>query len=157
MVDPTSTILSFHEHELSGEQPSPPHQLSTDHPTDHHTALAPQQLSTSEGSSAPQPQFCCGCTRLCDGQPCSNLFTPQYYQIMRDKCAEMSRGELDNVLLGQVMAFTNNDEITRKDSFRHPGKHREQVKSTYYHNGHQICWKTFTYLHGIGKADTHSN
>lgn len=78
------------------------------------------------------------------------IFTNEYYQEMRDSCAEMSKAELDNVIMGQVMAFTSSDATTRSDLYRHPGKQREQVKSSYYHKGHQICWKTFTHLHGIG-------
>lgn len=107
--------------------------------------------STTSNQLAP---FCCGCTRLHNGRPCSTLFTPQYYQEIRDSCAEMTRGEPDCIIMGQIMALTSSDETTRPDAHRHPGKQRQQVKTNYYHKGYPICWKTFTYLHGIGNAHT---
>ena len=115
---------------------------------------AQQLCSTSDKQVAP---FCCGYTRLHKGEPCSTLFTSKYYQAMRDSCAEMARGELDSVIMGQIMALTSCDETTREDSHRHPGKQRQQVKTNYYHKGHPICWKTFTHLHGIGIAIANCN
>ena len=62
----------------------------------------------------------------------------------------MSKGELDNILLGQIMTFTSIDERTKPIS-NYDTKSREKVNAYYYHGGHQICWKTFAYLHNIGK------
>ena len=125
------------------------------------TASLTEQPSTSLSSTTAvaasdnQTSFCCGCTRLYKGQPCSSLFTPDYYQEMRDNCAEMTKAELNNIIMGQIMALTNNDDTTRPDAHRHPGKQRERVKTTYYHKAHPICWKTFAYLHGIGNLYSH--
>ena len=114
-----------------------------------HPPRRPSSATNAEASDV-QTTFCCGCTRLYKGQPYSSLFTPEYYQEMRDNCAEMTKAELDNIVMGQIMALTNCDETTRSDSHRHPGKQRERVKTIYYHKAHPICWKTFAYLHGIG-------
>ena len=59
----------------------------------------------------------------------------------------MTKAKLDNLLLGQIMAFTSTDKKTKWVSYL-------KVNSQYYHVGHKVCWKTFTYLHGIGKQYT---
>ena len=119
-----------------------------------HPPRRPSSATNAEASDV-QTTFCCGCTRLYKGQPCSSLFMPECYQEMRDNCAEMTKAELDNIVMGQIMALTNCDETTRSDSHRHPGKQRERVKTIYYHKAHPICWKTFAYLHGIGNLYLH--
>ena len=111
-------------------------------------------LTTSAAASDVQT-FCCGCTRLYKGQSCSSLFTPEYYHEMRASCAEMTKGELNNIVMGQIMALTNNDDTTWPASHRHPDKQREQAKIMYYHKAHPVCWKTFAYLHGIGNLYLH--
>ena len=103
-----------------------------------HPPRRPSSATNAEASDV-QTTFCCGCTRLYKGQPCSSLFMPEYYQEMRDNCAEMTKAELDNIVMGQIMALTNCDETTRSDSHRHPGKQRERVKTIYYHKAHPIC------------------
>lgn len=45
----------------------------------------------------------CGCNRA-GGQPCSSLFTKEHYEEIRLSCQDLSRNELDMVLLGQIMA-----------------------------------------------------
>ena len=65
----------------------------------------------------------------------------------------MTKAKLNNLLLGQKMAFTSTDEKTKCVSY-HTIKQREKVNSQYFHAGHKVCWKTFTYLHGIGKQYT---
>ena len=97
--------------------------------------------TTTIAASDVQTTFSYGCTCLYKGQPCSSLFTPDYYQKMRDNCAEMTKAELDNIIMGQIMVLTNSDDITRPDARHHPSKQKEKVKTTYYHKAHPICWK----------------
>ena len=96
------------------------------------------------------PPFNCGWTRILKGEPCSTLFSSQYYQKMRDNCAELLKNDLDNIVKGQIMAFTSMDDMTKCRS-RHSSKECQKVRGTYYHQGHKICWQTFVYLHGIGE------
>lgn len=125
-------------------------QASTEEVQSPTTSTRDTTLSNTSLVSIP---FTCGCSRLLNGKPCSSLFTQEYYESMRDCCAEMTKAELDNLLLGQIMAFTSTDEKTKCVSY-HTTKQREKVKSQYYHAGHKVCWKTFAYLHGIGKQYT---
>ena len=154
-TDPTAELLgselAYHEGSIvaSCEDVSSTPENSTMNPAQQSSSQPCNSDDVSDQQSAP---FCCGCTRLHKGQPCSTLFTSEYYQTIRDSCAEMARGELDCLIMGQIMALSHCDETTREDSHRHPGKQRQQVKTNYYHKGHPICWKTFTHLHGIGIA-----
>ena len=118
--------------------------------------VQPSPPTTVDSATQPSPStesltFTCGCTRILKGKSCSTLFSPQYYQTMRDSCAELQKNDLDNIIKGQIMAFTSIDDITRCRS-RHSSKERERVRGTYYHQGHKICWRTFAHLHGIGKT-----
>ena len=90
-------------------------------------------VQPTELSDLTVPPFTCGCTRILKGKPCSTLFSPQYYQKMRDNCAELLKSELDNIVKGQIMAFTSMDDMTKIRS-------RQKVRGTYYHQGHKICW-----------------
>ena len=40
----------------------------------------------------------------------------------------MTKADLDNIVLGQIMALTNCNDTTRPDSHRHPGKQRERER-----------------------------
>ena len=73
--------------------------------------------------------------------------------MMRDNCAELMKTDLDNIIKGKIMAFTSMDEVN-KCSSRHSVKEHQRVRGTYYHQGQKICWRTFAYLHGIGKIHT---
>lgn len=65
---------------------------------------------------------------------------------MRMQCRELSRDELDLVLLGQIAALlaNNSDTIAPKPL------PRQRSSMAFYHGGVQICRKTFQKLHGIG-------
>ena len=125
-------------------------QTSTEEVQSPTTSTKDTTLSNTSLVSIP---FTCGCSCLLNGKPCSSLFTQEYYESMRDCCVKMTKAELDNLLLGQIMAFTSTDEKTKCVSY-HTTKQREKVNFQYYHAGHKVCWKTFTYLHGIGKQYT---
>ena len=45
----------------------------------------------------------CGCSRA-GGQPCSALFSKDHYEDLRLSCRELSRNELDMIVMGQYMA-----------------------------------------------------
>ena len=62
---------------------------------------------------------------------------------MRLQCKELSRDELDLVLLGQISALLSNQATNSK-------KARQRSNMAFYHGGVRICRTTFQKLHGIG-------
>ena len=88
----------------------------------------------------------CGCKRN-RGQPCFTAFSRQHYETSRMQCAELSRDELDLVILGQLAALLVNTDNTTAGSGR-----RQRSVTTFHHGGVHICRETFLKLHGIGKT-----
>ncbi|MCG8626936.1 MAG: hypothetical protein MJE68_33670, partial [Proteobacteria bacterium] len=58
----------------------------------------------------------CRCKRN-KGKPCSSLFSRDHYDSMRMQCRELSRDELDLVLLGQIAALLANNSDTIAPNF----------------------------------------
>jgi hypothetical protein len=85
-----------------------------------------------------------------NGQPCCTLFSADHYQRVRDDCRQLSRSELDLVVMGQLLAFTQNDETTQAK--HHSPKNRKRSFTCFKHGGHDICIKTFCFLHTIGRS-----
>lgn len=92
----------------------------------------------------------CGCKRA-SGRPCYTLFSKEHYQEITWQCAELTRVELDMVLMGQIMATLSNDPETSSSKFRHTPTQRKLSSMAFFHGGHQVCGRTFRKLHGIGK------
>ena len=67
------------------------------------------------------------------------------------QCSELSRKELDLVLLGQISALLSSDPDTREK------KPRQRSNMAFYHVGVRICRTTFQKLHGIGTIDKHTH
>lgn len=65
---------------------------------------------------------------------------------MRIQCKELSREELNLVLLGQISALLSHNQDTNA---RNPLP-RQRSSMEFYHGGIRICRKTFQKLHGIG-------
>ena len=57
----------------------------------------------------------CGCQYF-KGRPCSLHYSLDYVLTVRANCTQVPRNELDLVILGQVMAFTNSSETLVTDS-----------------------------------------
>ena len=154
VCDPLHSSSFFEEpplHSLSFVDKSPSQSLSL-------TEELPVSVGDPTADSVAQPStstesltFTCGFTRVLKGKSSSTLFTPEYYQTIRDSCADLLKNDLDNIIKGQIMAFTSIDDKTFCRS-RHSSKERERVQGTYYHQGHKIYWRTFAHLHGIGKT-----
>jgi len=94
----------------------------------------------------------CGRGRLADNTPCSSQFLPEHYSRVRGNAAELSWGELNMTIMGQVMALTQCDsQLLNCSKHRHSLKEREKTFTTFYHQGHHICKKTSLFLHGNGE------
>ena len=77
----------------------------------------------------------CGCKLLKSG-PYSPQFTPDHYIAMRSHTTELSWGELNNIIMGQVMALTCSDSNTLNSSkHRHSPKEREKFTTLFHHHG----------------------
>ena len=60
------------------------------------------------------------------------------------QCSELTRNELDLVLLGQISALLSSDPDTAANN------QRKRSNMAFYHGGARICRITFQKLHGIG-------
>ena len=86
----------------------------------------------------------CSCQYGPDESPCHRLFSATQYEEMRNECRELSRDELDLVIMGELRALTFRDLIT----WRNEGRRR--TISYYQFGGHPVCKNTFCFLHNIG-------
>ncbi len=76
--------------------------------------------------------------------------TVDHYQRVRDECRQLSHSELDLVVMGQLLALTQRDETTQAK--HHSPKERKRSFTCFKHGGHDICIKTFCFLHTIGRS-----
>ena len=87
----------------------------------------------------------CGCNNKCSAQ-----FSMVYIRDMRAQCYDLSHGELDLVILGQLVASTNvSDKVVAESG--HLEKERQRQYTTFHHAGKIVCKKTFRFLHTVGK------
>ena len=100
--------------------------------------------SVEEGLLATFTAVGCGCSKKCSSQ-----YSLSYIRDMRAQCYDLSHSELDLVLLGQLVAFTNTSEKVVIES-GHLGKERKKAYRSYHHAGKIVCEKTFRFLHTIG-------
>ena len=91
----------------------------------------------------------CGC-RKAKGAPCFRQFSLSDVEEFRASCAELTRAELDMVIMGQLMAGMNSSEIVSTTA-RHKDDDREKCYTTFTHQGKPVCVKMFRFLHGVGE------
>ena len=90
----------------------------------------------------------CSCKHF-NGGPCCKLFSVSHYREVRDQCRDLTRSELDLVVMGQLLALTHSGHMTQAK--KHTPKERRSF--TYIqHVRHTICTKTFCFLHTIGQS-----
>ena len=92
----------------------------------------------------------CGCTKA-NGRQCSEQFSLEYLKSVRESCAELSRSELDLVIMGQLLACTNQSSSVVTSS-RNPEAERQRSYTTLFHQSKPVCAKTFGMLHGVGRT-----
>ena len=68
--------------------------------------------------------------------------------MSRMQCAELSKAELDLVILGQIAALLKD---TTQTSAHRPSAERQRTTMVFHHHGVPICRETFLKLHSIGK------
>ncbi len=82
----------------------------------------------------------CQCSLGPNERPCSTLFTEATLFEIRSQCLELTSDQLDMLILGRIDGHTK-EKVGMK-----------RVRSHYFARGHQLCRKTFLFLHGISKA-----
>ena len=92
----------------------------------------------------------CGCTKV-NRKQCSEQFSLEYIKSLRASCAELSRSELDPVILGQLLACTNQSPGVVITS-RNPAAERQRSYTALFHQSKSVCAKMFGILHGIGRT-----
>ena len=79
----------------------------------------------------------CSCNLGPKGTPCHKLFSAVQCQELRDECRELTKEELDLVVMGELQALTLHTGKTKRVS------DRVRSLSTFQLGGHRICLKTF--------------
>lgn len=90
----------------------------------------------------------CSCSHGQDGQPCCKSFPISHYREYRDACLEMTRDQLDMVIMGQMAALTYNSSHSLHRR-QYQERHRETTK--FLHHQQVIYQSTFCFLHTVGK------
>ncbi len=90
----------------------------------------------------------CGCSKL-KGQNCVQQFSASVVQEFRSQCQQLSRNELDMILIGQLEAFGDNSDNTSTE-WRHSPTQRSRIHCSYHHKGKIVCLKMFLFLHDVG-------
>ena len=92
----------------------------------------------------------CGCKMGPKSSPCSTLLSKETIERYRAESLELSRDELDLVILAQLQACrTMLDQPSLHCT--HHERITERCVTTYYTHGIQICRKTFMFLHHVSK------
>ena len=81
----------------------------------------------------------------------------EHFLNIRLQCAELTREELDFVLLGQIMATLSDGPHTTAEKHRHTATECKLTSMAFYHAGQRICGRTFQWLHGIGTLTSYIN
>ena len=91
----------------------------------------------------------CKCKHF-NGEMCCRTFSVSHYQRVRDECRQLTHSELDLVVMGQLLALTYTDEMTQAK--KHSPKERQRSFTYFKHCGHNVCIKTFCFLHTMGRS-----
>ena len=82
---------------------------------------------------------------------CCRMFSESHYQEYRSYCFEMSKGELDMLIMGQISCLTNTSDLTRHSTdHHHKFEEQQHVFSQMRHKGLPVGLNTFIFLHTIG-------
>ena len=92
-------------------------------------------------------KFGCGCS-----ENCYKKFSPSHLIQQRYELAELSRDELDLVVMSQLMATTHFQSTTTGRKNKKIPRVRSKMYSTFYHSGERICKSTFLFLHNVGEG-----
>ena len=93
-----------------------------------------------------------GCTchlGVPQGSPCSQQLTRETIEKTRQDCLDLTRSELDIVVLSQIHFLQSTTrQPTLRQSHHAVG---DKPRSTFYVNGVQVCLDTYLYLHCVSR------
>ena len=79
-----------------------------------------------------------GCLcKLHDGTPCCTQFTASMLQEARAECRQLSREQLDMVVMGQLRALCQRDSLTQRSKARN--FERKRTCTLFNFQGHRVC------------------
>ena len=91
----------------------------------------------------------CSC-KLHDGTPCCTQFTASMLQEARAECRQLSREQLDMVVMGQLRALCQRDSLTQRSKARN--FERKRTCTPFNFQDHRVCRDTFVFLHTMSIA-----
>ena len=71
-------------------------------------------------------------------------------QEARDECQQLTREQLDMVVMGQLRTLCQSDPLTQKNKARN--SERKRTCTPYHFQGHRVCRDTFVFLHTMSIA-----
>ena len=80
----------------------------------------------------------CKC-QLNAGSPCSSLFTAANLKAAQDECRELTRQQMDMVVMGQLRALCHRDPQTQRTKAKNTD--RQRTTTLFCYGGHRICQK----------------
>lgn len=86
----------------------------------------------------------CGCSKIKE-KSCIDQFSLDHVKALRSSCAELTHEQLDMLLFGQALSFMHNSSTTHREG------ERKKDYCSVTHLGKPVCFRTFKFLHGIGR------
>ena len=91
----------------------------------------------------------CSC-KLLDGTPCSSQLSTSMLKRTRNECRQLTREQIDMVVMGQLCELCQSDPLTQKSKTRN--SERKLTSTQYRFQGHHVCRDTFVFLHTMNSA-----
>ena len=93
--------------------------------------------------------LCCACHLGLDGSPCSRQLTRETIESTRQDCLDLTKSELDLVVLSQIHSLQSSTEQPNLRESHHSVGNKP--RSYFYVHGVQVCLETYCYLHCISR------
>jgi hypothetical protein len=91
----------------------------------------------------------CKC-QLNSGSPCSSLLSAADLLAARDECRQLTREQMDMVVMGQLCALCHRDPQTQKSKTRNTD--RKRTTTLFRYGGYRVCQKVFLFLHSLSNT-----
>ena len=92
----------------------------------------------------------CTCVFGPHKSPCCKLFSEDHYLAVRGALSEMTKDELDLMVMGQIMAHCSPSPSAPSPSTSPAGKIEVHTPMKCFHARLRVCQPTFLFLHTIG-------
>ena len=92
----------------------------------------------------------CTCAFGPHKSPCCKQFSEDHYLAVRGALSEMTKDELDLMVMGQIMAHCSPSPSAPSPSTSPAEKIEVHTPMKFFHAGLRVCQQTFLFLHTIG-------